>query len=68
MSSTILVFTNVFGPLLGGAILSGVDAQGVADFGRLAVIASTGALVGTVIVVPIMIVLGRRLALYDARA
>ncbi|MEN8722764.1 MAG: MFS transporter [Alphaproteobacteria bacterium] len=68
MSSTILVFTNVFGPLLGGAILSGVDAQGVADFGRLAVIASTGAMVGTVIVVPIMIVLGRRLALYDARA
>ncbi len=66
MSSTIIVFTNVFGPILGGSILAGVAADGAADFATLAVVTSCGVVVGLAISIPMMVVLGRRIATAEA--
>ncbi len=65
LSSTIIVFTNVFGPLLGGTILARAGDGGGADFATLSVVASSGVAVGLVIAIPAMIVLGRRIAVAE---
>lgn len=66
MSSTILQFTNVFGPLLGGAILGSAVGSNIDGFELLASTTAIVSAIGILIVAPMMVILGRKISAADA--